>query len=165
MAIGPKTRQALEERGLDALVPEEYSSAGLERMLRGRCGSILFLRSAQGSRYLSQGLKEAGLFVDDIPVYDTVPSGDPRLDEMIMMIRSVNIFAFTSSSTARFLVQRAEKLGRSEELYQALAAGTVAAIGLPTAQELEKLGIKVDVMPEKFTFQAMLALLKERLNQ
>ncbi len=165
VAIGPKTRQALEERGLDALVPDEYSSAGLERMLRGRCSSILFLRSAQGSQYLSQGLKEAGLFVEDIPLYDTIASGDPRLDEMIMMIQSVDIFAFTSSSTARFLVQRAEELSRREELFQALAAGTVAAIGLPTAQELEQLGIKVDVMPEMFTFQAMLALLKERLER
>ena len=165
VAIGPKTRQALAEKGLDALVPEEYSSAGLERMLRGRCSSILFLRSAQGSRYLSQGLAEAGLFVDDIPLYDTIASGDPRLDEMIMIIRSVDIFAFTSSSTARFLVQRAEELSRREELFQALAAGTVAAIGLPTAQELKQLGIRVDVMPERFTFQAMLALLKERLVQ
>ena len=162
VAIGPKTRQALADKGLDALVPEEYSSAGLEKMLRGRCSSILFLRSAQGSQYLSRGLAEAGLFVDDIPLYDTVPSGDPRLDEMIMMIRSVDIFAFTSSSTARFLVQRAEALNRKEDLYQALEAGTVAAIGLPTAEELERLGIKVDVMPERFTFQAMLALLKER---
>jgi uroporphyrinogen-III synthase len=81
---------------------------------------------------------------------------------MIMMIQSVYIFAFTSSSTARFLVEGAEALSRKEELYQALEEGTVAAIGLPTAQELERLGIRVDVMPESFTFQAMLALLKER---
>ena len=160
VAIGPRTRQALVERGLEAEVPEEYSSSGLERMLRGKCQSILFLRSAQGSRYLSQGLKEAGLFVDDIPLYDTVPSGDPRLDELIMMIRSVDIFAFTSSSTARYLVERAQALDRKEELFEALAAGTVAAIGLPTSQELDRLGIRVDVMPEKFTFEAMLALLK-----
>ena len=165
VAIGPRTSQALAERGLEAAVPEEYSSAGLEKMLRGRCRSILFLRSAQGSRYLSQGLKEAGIVVDDIPIYDTVPSGDPRLDGLIMMIRSVDIFAFTSSSTARFLVQRAEELNRKEQLFEALAAGIVAAIGLPTAQELDRLGIRVDVMPERFTFQAMLALLKERREQ
>ena len=32
-------------------------------------------------------------------------------------------------------------------------------------QELERLGINVDVMPERFTFQAVLALLKERLER
>jgi len=160
-AIGPKTKQALLKLGLSSEVPEEYSSMGLERMLKGKCESILFLRSAQGSRYLSEGLKAAGIYVDDIALYETVPSGDPRLDELIMMARSIDIFAFTSSSTARYLVERARALGQDKELLLALAAGTVAAIGLPTAEELSRLGIKVDVMPEKFTFEAMLSVLKE----
>lgn len=164
VAIGPKTRKALEERGLLAEVPEEYSSAGLERMLKGRCKSILFLRSAQGSHYLSEGLREAGLYVDDIALYETIPSGDPRLDELIMMAGSIDIYAFTSSSTARYLVERSKDLGREKELFEALSDGTVAAIGLPTAEELSRLGIRVDVMPESFTFEAMLALLKERTN-
>ena len=161
VAIGPKTKQALLKLGLSSEVPEEYSSMGLERMLKGKCESILFLRSAQGSRYLSEGLKAAGIYVDDIALYETVPSGDPRLDELIMMARSIDIFAFTSSSTARYLVERARALGQDKELLLALAAGTVAAIGLPTAEELSRLGIKVDVMPEKFTFEAMLSVLKE----
>ena len=50
---------------------------------------------------------------------------------------------------------------KEQELFEAFAAGTVAAIGLPTAGELSRLGIKVDVMPEKFTFEAMLCMLKE----
>ncbi|HNX08604.1 MAG TPA: uroporphyrinogen-III C-methyltransferase [Methanothrix sp.] len=162
VAIGPKTMQALKELGLEAEVPEEYSSAGLERLLKGKCNGILFLRSAQGSRFLSDGLKAAGIYVDDIALYETVPSGDSRLDELIEMAKSVDIFAFTSSSTARFLVQRAKTLGLEKELYQAFADGTVAAIGLPTAEELSRLGVRVDVMPEKFTFEAMLAALKEK---
>jgi len=83
VAIGPKTRQELARYGQKCEVPEEYSSAGLERMLKGKCQSLLFLRSAQGSRYLSQGLKAAGLVVDDIALYEVVPSGDSRLDELI----------------------------------------------------------------------------------
>lgn len=164
VAIGPKTRQALKKWGLPAETPEEYSSAGLERMLKGRCRSILFLRSAQGSLYLSEGLREAGLYVDDIALYDTVPSGDPKLDELIMMCRSIDIFAFTSSSTARYLVERARDLGQEGELFEALTEGVVAAIGLPTAEELGRLGIRVDVMPESFTFEAMLSLLKEKMG-
>ena len=93
------------------------------------------------------------------------PSGDARLDGLIARAKSVDIFAFTSSSTARYLVERAQALDRKEELFEALAAGTVAAIGLPTSQELDRLGIRVDVMPEKFTFEAMLALLKEKTRQ
>lgn len=161
VAIGPKTKQALAEQGLKAQVPEEYSSAGMEKMLLGKCQSILFLRSAQGSQYLSEGLKAAGLYVDDIALYEVVPSGDSRLDELIKRAKSVQVFAFTSSSTARYLMQRAKAIGMEKQLREALALNTVAAIGKPTAEELVRLGVKVDVMPDKFTFEAMLACLKE----
>jgi uroporphyrinogen III methyltransferase/synthase len=162
VAIGPKTAQALAERNLTAAVPQEYSSEGMEKMLRGKCRSILFLRSAQGSQYLSEGLKAAGILVDDIALYEVVPSGDTRLDELIKRARSVDIFAFTSSSTARYLIERAGAMGLEKELRLALAAGTVAAIGKPTAEELTRLRVEVDVMPDKFTFEAMLACLKEK---
>ena len=161
VAIGPKTAQALAVHGLTAMVPEEYSSEGMEKMLRGKCRSILFLRSAQGSQYLSEGLKASGLYVDDIALYEVVPSGDPLLDELIKSANSVDIFAFTSSSTARFLIERARAMGLEKQLRLALAAGTVAAIGKPTAKELSRLGVVVDIMPENYTFEAMLAVLRE----
>jgi uroporphyrinogen III methyltransferase / synthase len=162
VAIGPKTEQALVKKGLKSQVPEEYSSKGLEKMLKGKCKRILFLRSAQGSRYLSDGLRAAGLFVDDIPIYEVTISGDPRLDDLIKKAASVDIFAFTSSSTARNLIERAQALGLEAELREALGNATVAAIGKPTADELARLKIRMDVMPEKFTFEAMLESLKER---
>jgi uroporphyrinogen III methyltransferase/synthase len=162
VAIGPKTAQALAEQGLTAQVPEEYSSEGMEKMLRGKCRSILFLRSAQGSQYLSEGLKAAGLYVDDIALYEVVPSGDARLDELIKRAKSVDIFAFTSSSTARYLIERAKAMGQEKQLREALASGTVAAIGKPTAEQLASLGVEVDVMPDKFTFEAMLSILQEK---
>ncbi len=52
-------------------------------------------------------------------------------------------------------------MGCEADLRQAMASGTVAAIGKPTAEELDRLGIKVDVMPERFTFEAMLAALHD----
>ncbi|MDD1750716.1 MAG: uroporphyrinogen-III synthase, partial [Methanothrix sp.] len=162
VAIGPKTAMALAETGLTAQVPKEYSSTGLEKMLLGKCRSILFLRSAQGSRYLSEGLKAAGIIVDDIALYEVAASGDPRLDELIRRARSVDIFAFTSSSTARVLIERARAMGLEKELREALAAGTVAVIGKPTAEELARLNVDVDVMPDKFTFEAMLAAIQEK---
>jgi len=160
VAIGPKTEQALARRGQRCEVPEEYSSAGLERMLQGKCRRLLFLRSAQGSQYLSEGLKAAGLFVDDIALYEVAPSGDLRLDELIKRAKGVDIFAFTSSSTARNLMDRARELGLERKLREALDNATVAVIGKPTAEELARLGVRVDVMPEKFTFEAMLQALR-----
>lgn len=164
VSIGPKTEKALSSHGFGSEVPEEYSSAGLERMLKGKCKRILFLRSAQGSQYLSEGLRSAGLEVDDVPLYEVVPSHDPKLDDLITGAKGVDIFAFTSSSTARLLVERAKEMGLEQEanLREALANATVAAIGKPTAEELKRLGIQVDVMPEKFTFEALLQALMAR---
>jgi len=164
VAIGPKTKKALDGCGLSSQVPEEYSSAGLEKMLKGKCGHILFLRSAQGSQYLSEGLRAAGLIVDDIPLYEVVPSGDIRLDDLIRRARSVDIFAFTSSSTARNLLARSSEMGLEAEIREALESGTVAAIGKPTAEELARLGVRVSVMPERFTFEAMLQALNETMT-
>lgn len=164
VSIGPKTEKALARQGFGSDVPEEYSSAGLEWMLKEKCKRILFLRSAQGSRYLSEGLRAAGLEVDDVPLYEVVPSHDPRLDDLINGAKGVDIFAFTSSSTARLLMERAREMGLEKEanLRKALADATVAAIGKPTAEELKRLGIQVDVMPEKFTFEALLQALMTR---
>jgi uroporphyrinogen III methyltransferase/synthase len=162
VAIGPKTELALAGYGLKSDVPQEYSSAGLLEMLQGQCRRILFLRSAQGSRYLSEGLRAAGLQVDDIPLYEVVSSGDLRLDELIKRAKSVDIFAFTSSSTARNLIERAKALGEESHLREALREATVAAIGKPTREELDRLGVRVDTMPEIFTFEAMLQALSER---
>ena len=91
-----------------------------------------------------------------------VPSHDPRLDDLIEEAKSVDIFAFTSSSTARLLVERAGEIGREANLRESLANATVAAIGKPTAAELERLRVRVDVMPEKFTFEAMLEALRRQ---
>jgi uroporphyrinogen III methyltransferase/synthase len=156
VAIGPKTEAALAGHGLRSEKPEEYSSKGLERMLMGKCERILFLRSAQGSQYLSEGLRKAGIEVDDIPLYEVILSRNELLDDLIRHPDQVGIFAFTSSSTARSLLERARELNLEDSLRNALAEATVAVIGRPTAAELERLGVHVDVMPETFTFEAML---------
>ncbi len=155
-SIGPKTMRALEKHGISSEVPDEYSSEGLEKLLRNRCDNVLFLRSAQGSQYLSDDLRKAGLIIDDIPLYDVIGSDDPRLDHLIGRASTIDIFAFTSSSTARYLLKRASELGLEKELRKALTRAKVAVIGKPTAAELERLGIRVDVMPEQFTFEALL---------
>jgi uroporphyrinogen III methyltransferase/synthase len=163
ISIGPKTRQALQKHGLRSETPREYSSAGLVEMLKGRYARVLFLRSAQGSKYLSRELENNGLEVDDVSLYEVVPSCDPRLDELLLDPGQAEIFAFTSSSTVRFLMERAAELGLAEGLKEALDQAKVAAIGKPTAEELARFDIRVDVMPDEFTFPALLQALRRPL--
>jgi uroporphyrinogen III methyltransferase/synthase len=160
ISIGPKTKIALEKLRLSSSTPAEYSSAGLEKMLSGKKGRVIFLRSAQGNQYLAEDLRKAGMEVDDVPIYEVKASGDKRLDDLIFKADEIGIFAFTSSSTARYLMERAKEMGQEEQLRRALERARVAVIGLPTAAELKRLGVRVDVMPEKFTFESMLQALR-----
>jgi uroporphyrinogen-III synthase len=109
-------------------------------------------------------LRATGIFVDDIALYEVAPSGDTRLDDLIRRATSVDIFAFTSTSTVQKLIERARMLGMETELREALSNSVVAAIGKPTAKELERQNIRMDVMPEKFTFDAMLKTLKDKMR-
>ncbi len=159
-SIGPKTREALEYYGIKSIVPDEYSSAGLERLLAGKFRRVILLRSAQGSRDLTRGLEASGVVLDDVHLYGVEASGDERLDALIRSAYDVDIFAFTSSSTARCLVERAKELGLEMELREALARATTAVMGQPTAAELKRLGIHVDLVPDEFTFESMLQALR-----
>jgi uroporphyrinogen-III synthase len=46
------------------------------------------------------------------------------------------------------------------ELREALARATTAVMGQPTAAELKRLGIHVDLVPDEFTFESMLQALR-----
>lgn len=155
-AIGPKTAQALSAKGMNVdILPDEYSSAGLVEALRG-LKRVLLLRSAQGSPALLEGLISSGAEVDDVPVYEVKGSEDSRLDDLIRKAELIDVFAFTSGSTVRYLMRRADELGMEDHLRRALDSGLVVAIGPPTAAVLRELGVRVDVIPEKYTFEGML---------
>ncbi|MBN1323799.1 MAG: uroporphyrinogen-III C-methyltransferase [Methanotrichaceae archaeon] len=163
-AIGPRTARALQDRGIEvSFIPEEYSSAGLVDLLGGRCEKVLLLRSIEGSQELPAGLGAAGMDVDEIPLYRIVGSGDPRLDRLIANSAAVDVFAFTSGSTGRFLIERARELGLEEHLRRSLGRARVAAIGPPTAAELKRLEIRVDLIPESYTFPHLLEAVRDAI--
>jgi len=158
--IGPRTEEALRDLGLEvSVVPERFSSSGLAEVLSTEFKQVLLLRSAQGSPELVEKLEAAGVEVDEVLLYDIAPSGDSRLDWLIRKAEP-DAFAFTSGSTARYLIERAQELGLEEQMREKLAHAKVAAIGPPTRSELDRLGVRVDVMPERYTFKAMLEELR-----
>ncbi|WP_369425726.1 uroporphyrinogen-III C-methyltransferase [Methanothrix sp.] len=163
-AIGPKTARALTDKGVNVdVIPDEYSSAGLVEALRG-IKKVLLLRSAQGSPALLDGLLSAGAEVEDVPVYEVTGSGDERLDDLIRRAELIDVFAFTSGSTARYLMRRAGELGMEDHLRKALDSALVVAIGPPTASVLRELGVRVDLIPERYTFEGMLEAARKEIG-
>jgi len=156
-AIGPRTAGALRESGVEVdVVPEDYTSAGLVEALAGRVGGerVEVARSDHGSDELLDGLNNAGAYVHETVLYEirrpeggggrtASALGDGRLDAVL----------FTSSLTVEHLVEALDEAGVGRE---ALDDVGVYTIGEPTRETAESLGIGVDRVPEKETFERLL---------
>lgn len=162
LAIGPATRKALEDFGVAAEVPPDFSSRGLvEHVARHPIAAkrVVLLRSRQGSRELPAGLRRLGLEVLDVAVYDVGPPenlGDARAFFDRVVRGEIEAFAFLSSLTVHNYLEMAATLGIEDEARAALARAVVAAIGAPTTKALEAEGIRVTVAPARATFEDLL---------
>lgn len=162
-AIGPSTARAMTAAGIRVdMMPEEYTSAGLVNMLTSMNVSgrtVGLLRSDHGDPVLVTGLREAGASVLEAAVYRLVPR--PEDEGLAALVRealdgNVDAFAFPSALTAATFIEAAELMGVRDQIIAMLNERLVAAIGRPTRRKLESMGVRVEVMPEQATFNAML---------
>ncbi len=163
-AIGPATREALEEQGIRVtLSPKEYRAEGLVEAfsnydLRGK--RILLPRAEEARDLLPRELEKLGAKVDVVPAYRTVP--DMENGEAIRELLNkgvVNAITFTSPSTVRnFLVMV------GEGGIDALSRVFVACIGPVTAEAAKNLGIRVDAVAQEYTSEGLVRALVGNLG-
>ena len=166
LAIGPKTKKALEEYCIFAKsMPSTYSSEGIVREFSFPKKHVEVLRSNHGNPVLIEGLEAGGALVTETILYDIVPLNGREQEEFVREALSgrIDAFTFTSTMTAKSLLMRAEAMGVLGELKKAVNAKKVAVIGNPTAEFLRNSGIRVDVVPERFTFEDMIEALAKVL--
>ncbi|MBI5428187.1 MAG: uroporphyrinogen-III C-methyltransferase [Nitrospinae bacterium] len=154
-AIGPKTGDAVRALGIRAVeVPEKFVAESLlESMGKENVAGKRFLlpRAEVARETLPDRLRELGATADVVPAYQTLPPD--RLDERLAdLLRdgAVDAVAFTASSTVKNFLGL---LG--PELRPLLENVAMACIGPITARTAESLGLKVDVMPEEYTVEAL----------
>lgn len=165
-AMGPGTSKALAAHGVLAdLEPEEHRAEGILELLdeaRIRDKRILLPRAAVAREILPDTLRQRGALLDLVEAYRTgIPGEDETARGVAALERGqVEIITFTSASTAQ---NYAAILG---DRLDALSAGKlVVAIGPITRDACLALGIKVDLMPPKYTLPAMVDSLVEYLKQ
>jgi uroporphyrinogen III methyltransferase/synthase len=165
-AIGPETAAELERRLVrPAVVPEDYRAEGLLAALGGAAldGRRVLLPRAEGARaILPDELRARGAHVDEVIAYAAVAPADADVDGMRAALASgeIDAITFTSSSTVRNF---AALVG--PEPVAALARATrplVACIGPVTAATARELGLRVDVVPERYTAAALADALASR---
>lgn len=169
IAIGPNTLKALQKLGIDdSDMPDVYSSSGLIEYLclhvSGK--TIDIARSSYGAPILISGLEKCGASVFETQVYTLgMPDGDEQKGLIELAISGkISIFAFTSSMMVRNFFANADAIGAGGQIVGVLNNSTVAAIGVPTADTLNSYGVKVEVIPDKYTFEALVRKVKEYIS-
>ena len=154
--VGPATAKAVEEMGIrPELSPPVYSAEGLVDKFAAagvRSGKALCLRSDIGRETLPDGLRRAGLEVDEVVAYrtemapDSIETARQALNDGA---HGVDATTFTSSSTvtnlARLLGGDIEPINRT----------VVACIGPNTAKTARDRGIRVDVVAKRQSIEGL----------
>jgi uroporphyrinogen III methyltransferase/synthase len=151
VAIGPATARAIEALGVTVhLMPDEHVAEAVADALGDVQGQrILLPIAAQAREALGNRLREAGAIVDEVAVYNTLPT-TPNPDRLAEAQRGVDIATFTSPSTVHnyFLL-----LG--EQAASSLAQAHIACIGPITAQAARDHGLDVTAVAEVYTMEGL----------
>lgn len=111
---------------------------------------------------MSSALRELGAAVIEIPAIEIRP---PRsfeaLDLALQRAETYDWLILTSVNGVTALFSRLEKLGFGVEK---LLHFNIAAIGPATAAEIEKHGLPVDLMPEEYVAESLVAELREQVQ-
>lgn len=154
-AIGPKTAETLEERGLLVdVMPEVFRAEAVLDALRGRIQSgdkILLPRADLARQVLVDSLQKLGAQVDEVVAYQTVlaDAADTQLLLEKLQAGEIHVLTFTSSSTVTNFLQL---LGEHRQLLQGIL---VACIGPITAETAKKNGLSVDICAEQYTIDGL----------
>ncbi|NBI28790.1 uroporphyrinogen-III C-methyltransferase [Chengkuizengella marina] len=163
-AVGPKTANALEERGLVvASIPKQFQGEGLlEEILpeleKGQ--HVLLPRADIAREYLPEKLRKLGLSVTEVDVYENVIC-DHGLEEVLTYIdkNRLHIITFTSSSTVRNLVAILEKSGYNAKQY--LTGIHIVCIGPITAKTAKEFGFNISKVSDEATIESLIDAIKE----
>jgi uroporphyrinogen III methyltransferase/synthase len=159
-AVGPKTAEALRQRGLIAeALPMQYQADALAAALQPLVapGQRVLLPAADIAKdTLPKALKAMGLEVTEVDAYENVISlegGEEALE--LLRQRAIHVVTFTSSSTVTNLLKALELLGEPEPL-ELLRGVDIACIGPVTAQTAREAGLVVTHLAKNATIDGLL---------
>jgi uroporphyrinogen III methyltransferase / synthase len=163
-AVGPKTAELLAERGIiSERLPVKFQGEGLLEAILPELkpGQQALLPRADIARdYLPVKLKELGLHVTEVDVYESVVE-DELSQEVIHLLTDgdIHVTTFTSSSTVTNLLEVLKKSGVKEPA-ALLNRTDIVCIGPLTAETAEKNGLKLRCTAAEATIDSLLQALE-----
>lgn len=148
VAVGPKTKAALEAEGIRvAHVPERFSSVGVGEvftLLNAEDKKVIVPRSGASTPFLAQLLEKIGLKVREVYLYDVRSHSDLSQwieFKQLFSENKVDSIVFTSASSVRAFFEIMLAESGEQTLKKNLDKTKVVAIGPFTADELKKFSI------------------------
>ena len=159
VAVGPKTRSALESEGIrvNEMPPKTYSSVGVGELFTGLNAvgrKAIIPRSGASTPFLRELLEKIGLDVVELHLYDVCAFSDTAAWNGFRAEFAggrVDGIVFTSASSVRGFVEIMSKDFGADALTERLSRTAVVAIGPFTADELKKKGVTHNVISEVHT--------------
>lgn len=149
MAVGPKTKIALENEGIKvAYMPNIYSSVGVGELftkLHAVGKKVIVPRSGASTPFLKELLEKIGINVKEIHLYDVCAFRDTsQWNEFreLFSKNKVDGIVFTSASSVRAFFEIMTKDYDENSLLENMAKLSVISIGPFTSDELKKFKIK-----------------------
>lgn len=125
--------------------------ATAERPLAGR--KVIVTRSPKQSSEMTKMLQKLGAEVIACPTIEIkAPSSWEQLDYALVHLSWFDWLAFTSANGVEYFLRRLDELGHGRA---ELMSHRICAVGRKTAEKLAAEQIAVDVMPERFTAEAL----------
>jgi uroporphyrinogen III methyltransferase / synthase len=154
--VGETTALAAHEQlGIEiSLIPDEYTAEALGAQLELRPGMRILLPQSEIARNdLSAALILRGADLCQVTAYRTIRGGGGVVLAPLLCKKQVDAVTFTSSSTARFFVERLHDEGVNDA---EIGDMPLVSIGAQTSQTMRKLGLKVSVEVEKHTLGGLI---------
>jgi uroporphyrinogen-III synthase len=148
MAVGPKTKQALEDEGIRvSFMPSKFSSVGVGEQftkLNAEGKKVIVPRSGASTEFLARLLQKIGLIVKENHLYDVQAFSDHTKWNDFKELFSQNKIdgiVFTSASSVRGFFEIMSDF-ENKDLVKKLNKTQIVAIGPFTAEELKKFNVE-----------------------
>ncbi len=158
ISIGKSTQERLNQIGLKVdFIPEKFNSVSLIEGLLNFIPSgskVLLPQSKIGRDIIQLKLKEAGIDVHRVEVYDVDIPDLTDIENEIKLLneKDVDLYVFTSPSTFDNFLKIFEIKNPQNFFNDKL----IAVIGPTTMKHIENYGIKVTIIPEESTFNSLI---------
>jgi hydroxymethylbilane synthase len=136
---------------LENEVKTKTESGGTNRPLAGR--RVIVTRAIKQSGEMTRALESLGAEVIACPTIEIrEPSNWAQLDRALIHLSWYDWLVFTSANGVEYFLRRLDQLGHGRA---ELMPHRICAIGRKTAEKLKSENITVDLMPERFTAEAV----------